>query len=134
MGAESSSHIFLAYEYYFDDAILATLKLAEFIGSNNTSLSDIMDQIKKYEYKSFNRPFKDSIKFNIIDKIKEHYENQDVEILDIDGVRVSDKCGWILVRASNTEPIIRITVEAKNEKIFEKKKNEIFEMLNKYSE
>ncbi|MFB0523156.1 MAG: phosphoglucosamine mutase, partial [Candidatus Bathyarchaeia archaeon] len=38
----------------------------------------------------------------------------------IDGIRLTLKNGWILVRSSGTEPLIRVTVEAKSAKEAEK--------------
>ena len=35
----------------------------------------------------------------------------------MDGIRINLENGWVLIRSSNTSPLIRITVEADNEKI-----------------
>ena len=45
--------------------------------------------------------------------VKNKLENQYTDILTIDGIKVTlDSTKWVLIRSSNTEPKIRITVEA----------------------
>jgi phosphomannomutase len=49
----------------------------------------------------------------IFNKLKESYK--DSKINDKDGIRFDFTSSWVHVRASNTEPIIRIIAEAKSE-------------------
>ena len=46
----------------------------------------------------------------ILEKVKEAYHNEEVN--DIDGVKIDFANGWVHLRKSNTEPIIRIYSEA----------------------
>ncbi len=51
---------------------------------------------------------------NILREIKKKYENKEnVQISDIDGIKLDFKDGWVHLRKSNTEPIIRIYAESK---------------------
>ncbi|MFN8257326.1 MAG: phosphoglucosamine mutase [Bacteroidales bacterium] len=50
----------------------------------------------------------------ILAKISEKYKNQDVELNTIDGVKVDFRDGWVQLRKSNTEPIIRVYSESKS--------------------
>ncbi|MDR0982213.1 MAG: phosphoglucosamine mutase [Culturomica sp.] len=49
----------------------------------------------------------------ILEKLKEVYRNE--KVTDIDGVKIDFKDGWVHLRKSNTEPIIRVYSEAKDE-------------------
>src|SRR5207237_1231136 len=49
----------------------------------------------------------------------------------LDGLRSDLKEGWVLVRPSGTEPIVRITAEAKNEKKLEQMLDEIRPLVKK---
>ncbi|MEM2419032.1 MAG: hypothetical protein QXQ45_02325, partial [Candidatus Hadarchaeales archaeon] len=51
-----------------------------------------------------------------MERILQTAEKMGGEVSTVDGVRVSMPEGWILVRPSGTEPLIRITVEGKEEK------------------
>ena len=44
----------------------------------------------------------DELKFNIINIVSKNLRKENKNIIDIDGVRVSDDNGWWLLRASNT--------------------------------
>ncbi len=50
----------------------------------------------------------------ILEGLKQKYANE--KVTDIDGVKIDFAQGWVHLRKSNTEPIIRIYSEAKNEK------------------
>jgi phosphomannomutase len=42
------------------------------------------------------------------------------ETVTLDGVKIVEDEGWFLVRPSNTQPLIRLTVEAKNEEVLKR--------------
>ena len=51
------------------------------------------------------------------------------EINEQDGVRIDEPDGWLMVRASGTEPIVRLTMEYRDKKKLEKRKKEISEII-----
>jgi phosphomannomutase len=51
--------------------------------------------------------------------------------LDIDGVKLIQKDGWVILRASNTEPVIRISAEARTEEKLDELYNLAMTELNK---
>jgi phosphomannomutase len=61
----------------------------------------------------------------LLQKVMEKFENIG-EISDVDGVKIDFPDGWIHIRKSNTEPIIRIYTEGRNEK----HANELYERIN----
>jgi phosphomannomutase len=54
----------------------------------------------------------DEMKFDVIEQLKQELSQKYDQVNTMDGVRVDFKDGWVLIRASNTSPIIRLTVEA----------------------
>ena len=48
-----------------------------------------------------------------------------------DGIRVDEEDGWFLIRASGTEPIIRLTMEYKTKDMLEKRKQELTSLIRK---
>ena len=57
----------------------------------------------------------DDVKFDVIRKVREELEKKGLNVVTIDGVKVIYDEGWFLIRASNTQPLIRIMVEARTE-------------------
>ena len=63
-----------------------------------------------------------------LQKIRDHYK---ANILDeMDGITVEFPDYWINVRASNTEPLLRITVEAADDEELKKRQEEVLRVIN----
>lgn len=116
LGGEVSSHIYFADVYGFDDAVYASLKMAELLSKTDRKLSEIVDSIPRYPstpVRNYDCP--DEKKFKVVEKLKKEFKKIGYKINTIDGVKVIEQNGWFLVRASNTLPQIRMVAEAKSE-------------------
>jgi len=114
-GGEESGHFYFPDIYSLDDGTFASLKMAEILSQSNDSLSQMVDSIPKYYSSTMNVPCPDEIKFKVIEHLKAKFKKIGFQILDIDGVKAQEENGWVLLRASNTEPIIRIFAEGKTQ-------------------
>jgi phosphomannomutase/phosphoglucomutase len=114
-GGESSGHFYFPEIYGLDDGAFTSLKMAEILSKLNVPFSQIVDSIPKYHSSTMNVPCPDEIKFNVIEHLKTKFQEKGFQILDIDGVKAQEEKGWVLMRASNTQPIIRITAEGKTQ-------------------
>jgi len=128
LGGEKSSHFYFADVYGMDDGTFASMKLAEILSKTDKKLSELVSALPQYPSvyeKNFECP--DSKKFEVIEKVRSQLKAQGFETLDIDGVKLIEKDGWVILRASNTEPVIRISAEAHTEK----KLNELYDLAVK---
>ncbi len=115
-GVEISAHYFLPiFGFYFDDAILASLLMTEILSKTERKLSQLLDEIPTYPIKRINVPCPDKIKFKITEQLKKDLIKEGYKVDATDGVKVIFEDAWVLIRPSNTEPKIRITVEARTE-------------------
>jgi phosphoglucosamine mutase len=114
-GGERSGHFYFPHIYGLDDGTFASLKMAEIISKSKIPLSQIIDEIPKYPSTMINVPCEDEIKFKVVDNLKDKFRVQGFQILDIDGVKAQNEKGWVLLRPSNTEPLIRIFAEGKTQ-------------------
>jgi len=115
-GGEKSSHFYFSECYGVDDAVFASLRMAEILSKSSEKLSEIVDSLPKYPSiyeKNFECP--DNLKFVVIEKLRSRFKDYGLTILEMDGVKLLDEDGWVLLRPSNTEPIIRISAEARTE-------------------
>ncbi|OGZ17715.1 MAG: hypothetical protein A2Z78_00175 [Candidatus Nealsonbacteria bacterium RBG_13_36_15] len=129
-GGEVTLHFLFPQDYYLcDDAIFASLKLAE-IASREDKFSNYVDSLPKYCISP--EVFIDSTdeeKFGIIKNLQDYLRKNNYNFIDIDGARINFEHGWALARAANTTPIIkcRFEGETKNHLIeVERKALEIF--------
>ncbi|MEM2144028.1 MAG: phosphoglucosamine mutase [Candidatus Jordarchaeaceae archaeon] len=128
-GIEPSGHFYSNLFYPFDDGIQSSLLLAEIISKQNKPLSELVDEIPVYPIIEETVKCPDEKKFQVTDKIKEKLEKRGYKLNLMDGVRVDQQEGWAIVRPSNTQPLIRVTVEARTESRLKQLKSEILELL-----
>lgn len=129
IAGEMSGHIFFKDGYLgFDDAIYAAIRLLHVISKSDRTIDEFMENLPQV----FNTPeiridVDDSIKFEIVSKLKAKLDKQSIRYTDIDGVRVDLGSGWWLVRASNTQGALIARCEASSEDALK----EIISNLNK---
>ncbi len=103
------------------DAPLAVAKFVE-IFCEKGKFSELR---KRYKENFIAREkFQAKEKHNTVEKVKKSL-NIDGKVRDDDGVRIDEADGWLLVRASGTEPVVRLTLEYKTKEKLEKRKGEI---------
>jgi len=111
---EKSGHICIPKFLWFDDAIIASMYMIEIVSKLGRKMSEAVEEIPTNYFKMVEIECPDLSKFKIVEKIKkklmEKYENTNT----LDGIRVDFPDSWILIRASNTSPIIRLYLEAKS--------------------
>jgi phosphomannomutase/phosphoglucomutase len=114
-GGERSGHFYFPQIYGLDDGTFASLKMAEILSKSKIPLSQIIDEIPKYPSTTLNVPCADEVKFKVVGNLTARFQTSGFQINDIDGVKAQNKKGWVLLRPSNTEPLIRIFVEGKTQ-------------------
>ncbi|MFQ5442250.1 MAG: phosphomannomutase/phosphoglucomutase [Thermodesulfobacteriota bacterium] len=141
MAGEMSGHIFFADRYYgFDDAIYASCRLAEILAKRRvkdekTAFSTLLANLPATQVTPEVRvECPDELKFKVIDKLKEIVGEgtEDFRVRDIitiDGLRINFEGGWALVRASNTQPVLVLRIEASTEELLDRAKSFMKETL-----
>ena len=115
LGVERSGHVSLPSLREFDDAVLVSAKIGELISKLSVPLSEFMKEIPDYPLERVSVKCPDTKKFGVVERIKKRFEGKR-NVVTIDGVRINFDYGWVLIRPSNTEPLIRVTAEAKDRK------------------
>jgi phosphomannomutase/phosphoglucomutase len=123
---EISAHFFAPglTEFIFDDPLIFSLKLAEHVSKSGLTLADLSDEIPSYPYEELKFKCLDSIKFKVNEQLEKTFLDMGYKVETIDGVKIWLDDGWVLLRPSNTQPVIRMFVEAKNKPRLEAIKNE----------
>jgi len=114
LAGEVSGHIFFAEDYYgFDDAYLAAGKLLQILGNSDETLSQMDAAIPSYYSTKVFRPHCDpEITFDVLAELAQNLGERG-EVFSLDGIRVQFDAGWVIIRESNTEPVLSIRIEGK---------------------
>jgi phosphomannomutase/phosphoglucomutase len=121
LGGEKSSHFYFADVYGMDDGVYASMKMAEILSKSDKKLSEMVASLPQYPSvyeKNFECP--DERKFGVIENVRRQFKRYGLKTLDIDGVKLIEEDGWVILRASNTEPVIRISAEARTKEKLQK--------------
>ncbi|MFC2174374.1 hypothetical protein ACFLQ2_00705 [archaeon] len=113
LGYEDSGHMAMPRIALFDDPVFVVLSIAEAMKNEGKKLSELASEVPTYPRKRVTIEVGDDKKFALIESLKQKMAGDNVNTMD--GVRVEFDDGWVLIRASNTEPIVRLTVEAKTQ-------------------
>jgi phosphomannomutase len=127
-GGELSGHFYYRDNYYCDSAAITLVHLLNIVSRNDKPLSELIKPLRRY-YASGEMNFKVEDKQAKMNELQERYSDADVD--NLDGVTVRYKQWWFNCRASNTEPLLRLNVEAKTEELLNEKLSELQEQLGK---
>jgi phosphoglucosamine mutase len=117
-GGEPSGCYIFPKIHYCPDGILASLKVLEIMDKTKKKLSELVDAMPHYPLLRETVKCSNEDKEKTVKKLAERAKALDgvKKVTEIDGTRVDLEDAWILVRASGTEPKVRITVEAEDKK------------------
>ncbi|HCX27987.1 MAG TPA: phosphomannomutase/phosphoglucomutase [Candidatus Portnoybacteria bacterium] len=125
-GGELSGHYFFKDLGFVDSALLPLLMIWEVLGVEQKTLSAIVAPFKKY-YHSGEINFSVADADKIIEAVVQRFS--DGQIKRIDGITIEYPDWWFNLRKSNTEPLVRLNMEADTAELLEEKKQEIIGLI-----
>ncbi|GBE16511.1 phosphomannomutase/phosphoglucomutase [bacterium BMS3Abin15] len=124
---ESSGHFFLNMdEGCYEIPLIVTLKILEELSRSNQSFSNYIKPYKKY-FNSGEINSEVSDPLAKITEIKNRYA--DAKQNELDGITIEYPDYWFNVRPSNTEPLLRLNLEAVSQEIMEEKRDELLKLI-----
>ena len=109
-GMELSGHYYFKKFHYLDNALLAVLLIIQILNKENKKISELIEPFQKYfpsEETNFKVKDKDKAVWKVINSFKNYKK-----IEKIDGISLYFKDFWFNIRKSNTEDLLRLTIEA----------------------
>ena len=123
---ELSGHYFFSENSKAEMATLAAMTLLNRMNETGKKMSELATELKRYFHSGeINSDVED--KKGVMEKLKEKYK--DGKLSELDGVRIDFPEWWFNVRPSNTEPKLRLNLEAKTKELMEEKKSELLEII-----
>jgi len=110
-GGEGSGGVIWPEIGYVRDSIAGMALILEYLASSGKTISELVDELPRYVI------VKDKVEVGsrddidaLLQKVRDTFSDSPIDITD--GVKVNFNTGWLHVRPSNTEPIVRIFAEA----------------------
>ena len=127
-GVEMSGHYHFKKTFFRDSTLLPFLQIAEYLSESKEPLSHIVKRLQRYASSS-EIAFPVSNKKKVIERVKKIYIKKKGKVSFLDGITVEFQDWWFNLRAANTEPVVRLVIEADTEVLLKKKREEIEKLL-----
>ena len=128
-GGEHSGHFYFRDFWRADSGMLAALHVLSELGSSDLPLSQLLSEFTRYVASGeINSTVHDQAA--VTERIRSQWQGRDgVTTDDLDGLTVSGDDWWFNVRASNTEPLLRLNVEARNAETMESVRDDVLSIV-----
>jgi phosphomannomutase len=130
-GGELSGHFYFRDNFFADSGAIAFARILSILSATKGPMSSLIDPLRKYAQSG-------EINFHVEDKdakireLAEAYKSGQSDYLD--GITIDFGDYWFNVRKSNTEPLLRLNLEAKDQKLMEQKFAELKKILGEPAE
>lgn len=129
-GGEMSAHYYFRDYWYCDNGMIPLVMILDFLSSQEKTFSEIMHELfwqKYFVSGEINNTVSD-VKA-MLQKIEGLYSPTALSSSKIDGLSLTYDDWFFNLRGSNTEPVIRLNVEAKNRALMEEKRDELLKLI-----
>ncbi len=128
-GGEHSGHFYFRDFWFADSGMLAALHVLAALGQQDRPLSELLAQYSRYVSSGeINSEVKDQA--GTMARVRTAFEvRQGITADELDGLTVQGQGWWFNIRASNTEPLLRLNVEASNDATLTKVTDEVLRIV-----
>lgn len=128
-GGEVSGHFYFKDFWYADSGVLSGLTLLAYVSSLDNPLSEKIKDLESKYFLSGEINSKVTSPQAIMDEIKARYS--DAQINEISGIALRYPDWHCVVRPSDNEPLLRLTVESQSKELMEQKRDELLAIIRK---
>ncbi|CAN5862339.1 phosphomannomutase/phosphoglucomutase [soil metagenome] len=127
-GGEHSGHYYFRDNWYADSGLIAMLNVLQLVSKAGKTLSEVVVPLDpRVRSGEINLEVED--KTAAIDRVKKHFSSAGAEIDEFDGITAGFPDSWLNIRASNTEPLLRVNVEGDTQAAMEALRDEVLKVL-----
>lgn len=132
-GCETSGHTFYRDFFYTDNGIIPFLMFLQIVSESGNKVSELFDEyFDNYPISGeINTKVADQSQVQpLLDKLEQHFiQDKNANLDKTDGLTIEYPTWRANVRGSNTEPLIRVNVEARNNKILDQGVEEVLKFI-----
>ncbi len=126
-GGEVSGHFYFRDNWYADNGMIPALLVLEMLGVEGKPLSAILAPLRERYHISGEINSKVADPAAAVGRIEQRYK--DARIAKLDGISVDYDDWHFNVRASNTEPLVRLNLEAYDRATMERRRDEVLDLI-----
>jgi phosphomannomutase len=126
--SELSLHLYYHDMFDVESTDLSLLYVLQMLSRENKPLSELVAPLQKY-FHSGEINFSVEDKTGTMSRVEKKYKSEAQEISHLDGLWMKFDWGWASVRLSNTEPVVRLNLEAVSKQIMKEKIKEFSEII-----
>jgi len=123
---ELSGHYYFRSLGYIDCGLMAMIAIANLVSAGDAPLSSLVHPLLKYR-SSGELNLQVSRSSAVIESLAAAYRTERIDRLD--GLTVDSGRWWFNLRPSNTEPVIRLNIEADSQALVDEKKDEVLKVI-----
>ncbi len=126
---EFSAHYYFREFGYVDNTDYALLLMLRMVSREQKPLSVLVSAVRRYAHSGeINFEVRDTSA--VIERLMLHYKKNAQRFSELDGVLCDFGDWWFNVRSSNTEPKLRLVLEARDSELMEAKKQEVMQLID----
>lgn len=127
LGVEASGHYYFREDYYSDSGLIAVMSVVNILAKSGKKMSELVAEFSgKYATSDETNLKVDDAK-EIFEKLRRRYDDGKQD--ELDGLTVEYPEWWFNLRASNTEPLVRLNVEANRKSVLDEKLEELKKLI-----
>lgn len=126
LGGELSGHFYFRDNFVSDSADIALITLLSILGKRGIGLRDLVKPFMRY-HATGEVNYRVSDPDAVFSQLRERYGDGAVD--ELDGITVQFKDWWFNVRKSNTEPLVRLNLEADSAHLMKSRLSELEPLL-----
>ncbi len=129
IGGEGNGGVIYPELHYGRDALIGIVMVMNLLADRKCTLSELKNSYPAYQIVKSSMKVKDDNAVNkFLKEIEKSYLNEKLD--KTDGLKILWEDGWVHIRSSNTEPIIRVIAEAQTKNKAEALVQDIFKIIN----
>lgn len=125
---EHSGHFYFRNNYFADSSLIAGLVCIEYISRKNKTLSHLLKEFDIYAV-SGEINFQTENPESIIENIQKQYQTEARSTDVLDGLSIWYDDWWFNLRASKTEPFVRLNIEANTQELLQLKSHQLYQII-----
>lgn len=123
---ELSGHYYFRDNFYCDSGFLAMFKVLQLLSQDRRPVAEILAPMRRY-FASGEINSRVGNPAGVISALQEKYAS--LKQFSLDGLSIEAADWWCNVRSSNTEPVVRLNLEAKTRALMEQQRDEVLGII-----